>query len=71
MISPAVLRRHGGFEARLSFTVFDWLLAEKIASLETNINKLDSRHIVRLSLTIYPEQKTLLHMITAGFTKDD
>ena len=45
MISP-VSRRGGRFETRLSFSTFDWLLAEKIASLEINIEKLDSRQKV-------------------------
>ena len=70
MFSP-VQMRHGRFEAMQSFTTFDWLLAEKIVSFETNFEKLDSRQVAQLLLNIYPKQKTLLHMITARFTKDD
>ena len=55
----------------LSFTAFDWFLAESISSLEQNIENVDRKPIAQLLLNIYPQQKTLLHMITAGFNEDD
>ena len=70
-MTSLVSRREGRFEAKLSFNAFDWFLAERIVSLEENIENVDSRRIAQLLLNIYPQQKTLLHMITAGFKKDE
>ena len=70
MIAP-VQRINSRFKTQLGFRSFDWFLAEQIASKETDIKKLDGHHRIQLSLNIYPQQKTLLHMITAGFNKDD
>ena len=62
MISP-VQRIKGRFIAQLGFRAFDWFLAEQIASRETSIKKLNGKHLVQLSLNIYPRQTTFLHLI--------
>ena len=66
-MTSLVSRREGRFEARLSFNAFDWFLADRIVSLEENIEKVDSKRVVQLLMNVYLQQKTLLHMIPLGF----
>ena len=62
MITPVVKnKRH--FETKLAFMTFDWFLAEKIASNETSIENLDDEHKLQITLSIYPQQMTLTHLI--------
>ena len=70
MITP-VARNNRQFEAQLAFMTFDWFLAEKIASNETSIDNLDDEHKLQITLSIYPQQMTLMHLIIMSTNKDD
>ena len=70
MITP-VIRRNGKFEAQLAFNMFDWFLGEKIAANETSVEVLPESHKLQLTLSIYPQQLTLLHLIINGTNKED
>ena len=70
MITP-VIRNHGKFEAQLAFNIFDWFLGEKIASKETSVELLPDVHKLQLTLSIYPQQLTLMHLIIQKTNKED
>ena len=58
------------FEAKLSFKIKDWYLSEKIAAKSFDINMLNDNKKLKLSLKVFPQQKTLLHMIAAKTEKN-
>ena len=70
MITP-VARNKCHFEVQLAFMTFDWFLAEKIASNETSIDNLDDEHKLQVTLSIYPQQVTLIHLIIMSTNKED
>ena len=51
--------------------MFDWFLGEKIAANETSVEVLPESHKLQLTLSIYPQQLTLLHLIINGTNKED
>lgn len=62
MITPAQrTKRH--FVTRLSFRVLDWFLGLQIATGVTNFEKFNDRRKLELTLSIYPQQETLMHLI--------
>lgn len=70
MITP-VIRNHGRFEVQLAFNIFDWFLGEKIASKETSVELLPDLHKLQITLSIYPQQLTLLHLIIMKTNQED
>ena len=54
-----------------SFQILDWILATQIAENEVDIEKLDDRHKLQLSLYIFPKQKSIIHMISEKALQDD
>ena len=70
MITPVARNKHR-FEAQLAFMAFDWFLAEKIASNETSIDNLDDEHKLQITLSIYPQQMTLIHLIIMSTNRED
>ena len=70
MITP-VIRKHGRFEVQLAFNIFDWFLGEKIASNETSVEVLPDLHRLQITLSIYPQQMTLMHLIIMKTNKED
>ena len=70
MITPAQrTKRH--FVTRLSFRVLDWFLGLQIATGVTNFEKFNDRRKLELTLSIYPQQETLMHLIAHKSNQDD
>ena len=58
--------RGQGFKVHLSFSLFDWYLAEKFVAREINLEQLGDKHSLQLTLGIFPQNNsTLMHMIAA------
>ena len=70
MITPAQ-RTNRHFVSRLSFRVLDWFLGLQIATGVSNFEKFYDRRKLELTLSIYPQQETLMHMIAHKANKDD
>ena len=70
MITP-VLKRNRSLQAQLSFSTFGWLQAEKVAASDINLQQLNFKRRLVLSLGIFPQANTLLHLIAEKSSKED
>ena len=70
MITP-VIKCGTSFQAQLSFSTFEWLQAEKVAAGDINMELLSEKRRLQLTLGIFPQANTLLHLIADRSSKED
>ena len=61
-----------GFQTHLSFLPVEWYLAEDIARKKAQLDAIDDRQRLKLTMSIFPVQNSsLLHIIAAKTSKQD
>ena len=68
-------KMHGngeGFQTHLSFFPFEWYLAEEIATNKAQLDVLEEKQRLKLTMSIFPSQySSLLHIIAAKTEKKE